>query len=139
MNQHHLIHSKSALIGSWNISASPLLDDSQTIDDQFSFKEIFASVKEKISSDKEEKETTGGGNGGSIISGIIGGLGSIAGALPQLGIGSRSRIKEAQAMASINKSVYDAQNEAKAKEQKTIIIGGVIVLLLVVVIFALKK
>jgi hypothetical protein len=152
---------KSAFRGVYNPAPSPFnkLDENGNIA-AFSFRGIFDVFKKKDggtssstskseSGSKSEKE--GGGIGSAIGGGLLGLLGiagSVAPILPQIGVGSKSRINEAttiaKAQADANVSVINAQNQSilmqsKADKQKQnlYIIGGVGLFLTIVIVVVL--
>jgi uncharacterized membrane protein YfcA len=87
------------------------------------------------------KERSGAGLG--IFTGLLGIAGSLAPILPSIGIGSKSRIAEAQAIAAANNSNSLLSIEAerqKAKELKSVLlIGGVLIFVIVIAAVALRK
>lgn len=74
-----------------------------------------------------------------LVAGVVS---PITQALPVLGIGSKSRIKETQATAAANAKVYEAQAKVEAAKSKNtmkiVLIGGVLLVVAVVVYFTLK-
>ena len=87
------------------------------------------------------KEKSGIGLG--IFSGLLGIVGSLAPVIPSLGIGSKSRIAEANAIAAANNSntllSMDAEMQ-KAKELKSmLLIVGVLIFVIVIAVVALRK
>lgn len=106
-----------------------------------------ADINKSSSTDKN----SGSGIGNGILTGVLGiaGLaGALAPVLPQLGIGSKSRIAETNAIANANTQVYNAQsqlliaeqNKEKDKEKLYLIIGVGLLLIIIVagVLFARK-
>lgn len=127
-----------------------LVPDDNDLTAAFSLRGIFKK-KDTGSSDASQTNSTtekkGSGIGSGILTGLLG-ITSVAGALapvlPQLGIGSKSRIAETNAIAAANASVYNAQTQMILAEQekekdkeKLYLIVGVGVLLIVVVIAVL--
>jgi len=122
----------------------------------FSLKNIFKkkdnsntqTTKESSSNQKTNSE-----NGSSLLNGllgIIGVAGAIAPVLPSLGIGSKSRIRETEATAAANASIYDAQTKAtlatieaeksQSKEiEKMIFIAIAGIVLITLLIIAARK
>lgn len=142
--ENQTIISKTPLRNQVGISKSVFMAN----DDSYYFSGFGSGDSSSNSTQQNSEEKSGIGAG--IFSGlfnIFGGLasssGTIVSILPQLGIGKNARIKEAQAMAEINKQAQQYQPEAdeqKSKQQqKLILIGGAMLLVLIVVIIALRS
>lgn len=115
--------------------------------DPFSFSDLFNSQDSKTATIQSSSSTTGTnktGTGATIATGILSVLGGLAPILPDLGLGSKSRINESKATANANISVLDAQSklleEQSAAESKSTnekiklyLIVGVGVLMIVVI------
>lgn len=134
-------------------SKSPFVDIQNNETSDFSFKNIFkkkegekqvTSVK-NVKNEKEKEHKIGAG----ILTGITGliGLGaSLAPVLPEIGIGSKSRIAEINANANANTQILNAQNQllltqqkAKKKNQDLLIFGGVAVFILIIIIIVMSR
>lgn len=134
-----------------SISKSSFLTNDGTKDNlsPFSFRDVLDIFKKKDSSvsTSSQSSTTVKKDGSGVGAGILTGLlsvvsvaGSLAPILPQIGIGSKSRIAETNAIANANTQVYNAQTQMilaeqeKEKEKESLyLIVGVGVLLLVIV------
>ena len=108
-----------------------------------SFLGLFAGKNSNSSS--TDSGGTGGG-AGELLTSIFGALGQIAPILPAIGIGSKSRQKEAAAMAQTQLLLEQQKNDNQTPSitnmsNQTIymIVGGGFLLLMVVLIFALKR
>jgi len=103
-----------------------------------------AEKEEEQSNSSSSSSGSSGSSSGSnsgLLTSIVGGIFSVAGQatplLPSLGIGSKSRIKEAQALGEIQ---YKSDQAQASTEKQKLVIGGVFILLiLVVVVFSLKE
>lgn len=122
----------------------------------FSFRDIFKK-KETTESSSADTSATGTKEGSGIasilgtgIAGLFSVAGGIAPVLPQLGIGSKSRINETNATAAANLKLQTgqmqliaAQSEAESKKskdlQKIILISFVSILVLAMVVLTLRK
>lgn len=148
MNQ--IIKSPSALVGQNNYTESPfrVMDIYDPVYDPFTFKDVVNFVKGKVDPDEEDKKVEVG-NGGMFL----GAIGSIASILPQIGIGSKSRIRETKAEADAQSQIYNAQaaaqialtqatqsaSEQRFKDEKgLLLVGGVMIFLILVVFLVLK-
>lgn len=146
---------KSAFIGVYKPTPSPFKEyDENGNVVPFSFKNIFKK-KEKTatttsSSTSNTSKDSGPGIGSGILTGIAGlfSIGAtLAPVLPQLGIGSKSRIAETNATAAANTQILNAQNQllltqqkGDKKKQDLLILGGVgLLLLIIIVVVMLKK
>lgn len=113
----------------------------------FSFRNLFKKKETSTSNTSQttvQKDSSGGSGLLNGLMGIIGVAGALSPVLPQLGIGSKSRIAETNATAAANAQIYNAQNQLLVVEQnkekdkeKLYIIIGVGVLLIVIVIAVL--
>ncbi len=128
--------------------------------DPFSFGDILNVFKKKDSGTKSSSSTSksssslssekGSGIGSGILTGILG-LAGVAGALapilPQIGIGSKSRIAESNAIATANAQIYNAKTQSELaierekadSDQKLYLIIGVSVFFIVMVAGVLFK
>lgn len=114
----------------------------------FSFKNIFKK-KEETAQPVESSKDSSHGIAAGILSGIAGLFtvgASLAPVLPQIGIGSKSRIAETNATANANTQILNAQNQllltqqkADSKKEKLYIIGGVGLLLVIIIVFVLIR
>jgi hypothetical protein len=147
---------KSAFIGVYNPAPSPFkeLDENGNIV-PFSFKNIFKkkekTEKTSSSSTADTSKNSGKGIGAGILAGIAGLFtvgASLAPILPEIGIGSKSRIAETNATAAANTQILNAQNQLLLTQQKTdqekqklyILAGvGLFMLIIIVVVFMTKK
>ena len=86
--------------------------------------------------------SSGGGSGGNsgLLRSLIGGIFKVAGRaaplLPSLGIGSKARINEAQAIGEIQ---YKANKAEASNEKQMAVIGCVFLLLIVVMVIVVRK
>lgn len=139
---------QSPLRGIQTFSHSAFVSDFDEDQSPFSFRDIFKRKNDESESTEATSssinKSSGGGSG--IISGIIGLLGGLAPLLPQIGVGSKSRIAEATAIANANASIYSAQSmtelkaeEAKKERTELLIIGGVVLLVLIIFFVAVLK
>lgn len=74
---------------------------------------------------------------------VAGSASGIMQTLSVLGIGSKARIKEAEATAAANSIIYEAQAKAAASKSKStqtiVLIAGVLVIVAVAIYFTLRK
>lgn len=144
---NRLIISPSALDKHINYSESAFILDKEVIEeDAFSFKEIAQAIGKAVA-----------GAGKAVGTVVTGGLGVAAAAaptlssvLPQLGIGSKSRIAETNAIANANAQIINAQTaqlqasrlaeNEKADDQKALLmIGGAFLLVMVAMMVAFRR
>jgi len=80
---------------------------------------------------------------GFIAEAVAGAVGAVATALPMLGIGSASRMKETAANAAAQTAIIAAQAKADAKKSNTtiimVVLGGVLLIVMGSLYFILKK
>jgi len=131
------------------------LDTTMQSDEEanFSFKDVKDKITGIFKKDVDPGSSSRNNNSGSvkeksgigigIFSGLLGIVGSLAPVIPSLGIGSKSRIAEANAIAAANNSntllSMDAEMQ-KAKELKSmLLIVGVLIFVIVIAVVALRK
>ena len=147
-----VVSSPTALVDQVNLSFSPFKEDSE-ITDPFSFEDISNFINDSSSGSTSSPAPSEGGSGdiwGMITGGVLDFGTAISGVLPELGIGSKSRLKETRATAEANKLLYDAeiakiraQEEAadeRANDMKSmLIIGGVLIFMTLITLATLKN
>ncbi|SHF53352.1 hypothetical protein SAMN05444274_10696 [Mariniphaga anaerophila] len=151
---NYVVNNPTALVNHPNLTLSPLVSsDSKYEFSAFSLSDIadvFKGNKNSSSDSSNDSSNDSENNSSGILPYVLGTIGDIASVLPQLGIGSQSRINETQATADASTQVINAHlaaakfkqevAEEKHKDQKEIIvIGGTFILIIMVVLFTLKS
>ena len=135
--------------------------DDENLTAPFSFRSILDIFKKKDSGTSSSSSDSGSstsvkkgtGIGAGILTGVLGlagAAGALAPILPEIGIGSKSRIAETNATAAANTQIYNAQTQStlatieaeksKSKEtEKIILIGFVSLLVIIMVVGVLFK
>jgi hypothetical protein len=147
---NEIIFSPSVLSGQDNMAKTVFLTDKPEVLDPFSLSDI-TNIFKKDGDSGSSSGGSGSGSGGSgvgasIATGILGLLTAAAPILPTLGIGSKSRIKENNAIANANAQLYNAQTQAslaktEAEKQNTkemLYIGGGIALVLIILLVLIR-
>lgn len=149
MNKY--IESPSALTNSYNLVETVFVSEEIEPDPFLGLFE--GKAKERNISGSNDVSVSASATGKSsgtlatIFTGLLGLAGSIAPVLPALGVGSKSRIAEANVIADSNLALYNAQTnasiatqEAKKKEtEKYLMIGGGVMLLMMFMMVAFKR
>jgi hypothetical protein len=144
---NYIIDNPSALVEQRNLTLSPFSNKYPNQISAFSFDDVIGFFK---GDGKSESETDSGDGSGGELPYVFGTIGNIVGVLPQLGIGSKSRINETRAIADANTQVLNAQlaaaklNQEQIDEQykdkkELLIIGGSFLLVILIVLFTLKS
>ncbi len=144
MNQ--VIYSPTVLENQINPSKSVFISN-ERITDESGFWGLFeGKLKAKREANASTADTggtvsSGGGTGNfwNILGGVLG-LGSgIVSILPDLGVGSKSRLAETQANTALYNSQFAAQEEAKKQNEQLYLIGGGILFLVLIVVVASRR
>lgn len=149
---NYVVSSPSALVENNNLTLSPFSESEYDQISAFSFEDVkdFFKGSRKTDSITETVSSGSGDSSGSVFPYVFGTIGNIVGVLPQLGIGSKSRINEIRETADANTQVINAQLAASKlnqeqlskqyKDQKgLLIIGGTFLLVIMIVLFTLKS
>lgn len=150
---NYVIDNPSVLVQQQNLTLSPFSNKYPNQISAFSFDDVIGFFKGEGKSESEidsENVSNSGSGSGGVLPYVFGTIGDIVGVLPQLGIGSKSRINETRATAEANTQILNAQlttaklNQEQIDEQykdkkELLIIGGSFLLVIIIVLFTLKS